>query len=145
MMKMNTNNAIFAMLIVAVCSVVVNGFQQQRVQFPMTTIRTTTGDESNTTPRRTSTAVYGIFDKMVKNMESGYAGGEESPYAKIKEKDKQKEVNQKKRSDDRRNKGYTELKDVKEKSFVKLKYGNKGDKEEEEPKEEKKKKLFGMF
>ena len=137
MMKMNTNNAIFAMLIVAVCSVVVNGFQQQRVQFPMT-IR------SNTTPR-TSTAVYGIFDKMVKNMESGYAGGEESPYAKIKEKDKQKEVNQKKRSDDRRNKGYTELKDVKEKSFVKLKYGNKGDKEEEEPKEEKKKKLFGMF
>lgn len=78
-------------------------------------------------------------------MESGYAGGEESPYAKIKEKDKQKEVNQKKRSDDRRNKGYTELKDVKEKSFVKLKYGNKGDKVEEEPKEEKKKKLFGMF
>ena len=108
-MMMNTSNLIFAMLIMAICSVVVNGFQQQRVQFPMT-IR------SNTTPR-TSTAVYGIFDKMVKNMESGYAGGEESPYAKIKEKDKQKEVNQKKRSDDRRNKGYTELKDVKEKSL----------------------------
>ena len=89
-MMMNTSNLIFAMLIMAICSVVVNGFQQQRVQFPMT-IR------SNTTPR-TSTAVYGIFDKMVKNMESGYAGGEESPYAKIKEKDKQKEVNQKKRN-----------------------------------------------
>lgn len=144
MMMMNTNKAIFAMLIVAICSVVVNGFQQQRVQFPMT-IRTTTGDESKTTPR-TSTAVYGIFDKMVKNMESGYAGGEESPYAKIKEKDKQKELNQKKKSIDRRNKGYTELKDVKEKSFVKLKYNgkNKNDKDEEEPKEEKKK-LFGLF
>ena len=144
MMMMKTNNLTFAMLIVAVCSVVVNGFQQQRMQYPMT-IRTT-GVESKTTPR-TSTAVYGIFDKMVKNMESGYAGGEESPYAKIKEKDKLKELTQKKKSVDRRNKGYTELKDVKEKSFVKLKYGNKkDDKEEEEPKEEKKKKkLFGMF
>jgi hypothetical protein len=136
----------FAMLIVAVlagCSVVVNGFQQQRVQLP-TTIRTA-GDESKTTPR-TSTAVYGIFDKMVKSMESGYAGGEESPYAKIKEKDKQKQLNQKKKSVERKNKGYTELKDVKKKSFVKLKYnGNKkDDKDEEEPKEENKK-LFGLF
>ena len=140
---MNTNNSMIAMLIVAVCSVVVNGFQQQRVQFPMT-IRTT-GDELKTTPR-TPTAVYGIFDKMVKNMESGYAGGEESPYAKIKEKDKQKQLNQKKKSVERKNKGYTELKDVKKKSFVKLKYNgnNKDDKDEEEPKEEKKK-LFGLF
>jgi hypothetical protein len=144
MMMMNTNNSMFAMLIVTVlvvCSVVVNGFQQQQQQQSPTTIRTTREQSKTTT---SSTAVYGIFDKLVKGMESGYAGGEESPYAKIKEKDKQKQLNQKKKSVERKNKGYTELKDVKKKSFVKLKYnGNKND-DKEEPKVEKKK-LFGLF
>jgi len=93
----------------------------------------------------TSTAIYGIFDSMKKSMESGYAGGEDSPYSKIQEKDKQKELAAKKRSDERRKRGYKELKDVTEKTFVKTKYGNKGDKDEkiakkaeEPPKEEKK-------
>eukprot|EP00546_Thalassionema_frauenfeldii_P009183 CAMPEP_0178922372 /NCGR_PEP_ID=MMETSP0786-20121207/16115_1 /TAXON_ID=186022 /ORGANISM="Thalassionema frauenfeldii, Strain CCMP 1798" /LENGTH=112 /DNA_ID=CAMNT_0020596725 /DNA_START=36 /DNA_END=374 /DNA_ORIENTATION=- len=87
-----------------------------------------------------STAVYGIFDKFVKSMESGYAGGEDSPYAKIKEQDRKKKEEEQKRSAERRKRGFTELKDVKKKSFAKIKYDdnekNDGDSE---------KKLFGLF
>mmetsp|Transcript_12723 Transcript_12723/g.29756 ORF Transcript_12723/g.29756 Transcript_12723/m.29756 type:complete len:125 (+) Transcript_12723:192-566(+) len=91
---------------------------------------------------KSTSARHGIFDKIVKSMESGYAGGEESPYAKIKEQDRLKEIEAKKRSQARKKRGYTELKDVKKKSFVKLKYSGA---EEEEPPKEEKKKLFGLF
>ncbi len=90
--------------------------------------------------KASTTAVNGIFDSIVKSMESGYAGGDDSPYAKIKEADKKKEEIRKKKAAERQKRGYRELKDVKERSFVKLKYDG-GD--EEEPKEEKK--FFGLF
>jgi hypothetical protein len=73
-------------------------------------------------------------------MESGYAGGDDSPYAKRKAMDEEKKLNQKKRSAERQKKGYTELKDVTKKSFAKITYEKK-DEEEETPK----KKLFGLF
>lgn len=129
-------NFVFALLIAAIAAVaVVSGFvQQQQQQHVLARI---------SSPTTSTTAVHGIFEKMVKSMESGYAGGDDSPYAKIKEKDRLKELEQKKRGQARRQKGYTELKDVKEKSFVKLKYGAKD--EEEEPPKAEKKKLFGLF
>ncbi len=91
--------------------------------------------------KASSTAVNGIFDSIVKSMESGYAGGDDSPYAKIKEQDRLKEEMRRKKADERRKRGFKELKDVKEKTFVKLKYD--GADEPEEPKEEKK--FFGLF
>eukprot|EP00532_Pseudo-nitzschia_australis_P001418 CAMPEP_0168184426 /NCGR_PEP_ID=MMETSP0139_2-20121125/13225_1 /TAXON_ID=44445 /ORGANISM="Pseudo-nitzschia australis, Strain 10249 10 AB" /LENGTH=133 /DNA_ID=CAMNT_0008106031 /DNA_START=73 /DNA_END=474 /DNA_ORIENTATION=+ len=128
-------NFVFILLVAAIAAVaVVSGFVQQQQQHVLAR------SSSSTT---STTAVHGIFDKMVKSMESGYAGGDDSPYAKIKEKDRLKELEQKKRGQARRQKGYTELKDVKEKSFVKLKYGAKD--EEEEPPKAEKKKLFGLF
>jgi hypothetical protein len=78
-------------------------------------------------------------------MESGYAGGDDSPYAKVKAKDAEKELAQKKRSTEKKTKGYTELKDVKEKTFAKFTYGQKEAVKEEEEEEKPKKKLFGMF
>ena len=92
-----------------------------------------------TGPRSSKTAVYGIFDKMVKSMESGYAGGDDSPYAKIKEADAKKEAIRRKKAEERKKRGFTELKDVKKKSFAKLTYDGP-----DEPPEEKKK-LFGLF
>ena len=90
-----------------------------------------------------TTAVNGIFDSIKKSMESGYSGGDDSMYAKIKENDQKKEAIRKKRAEERRKRGFTELKDVKERTFVKLKYDQKED-DDDEPKEEKKK-LFGLF
>mmetsp|Transcript_10249 Transcript_10249/g.24892 ORF Transcript_10249/g.24892 Transcript_10249/m.24892 type:complete len:131 (+) Transcript_10249:142-534(+) len=94
------------------------------------------------TQESSSTAVHGIFDSIKKSMESGYAGGEDSPYTKIKEQDAKREAIRKKRAEERKKRGFTELKDVKNKSFVKLTYKDNDD--EDEPKEEKKK-LFGLF
>ena len=91
-----------------------------------------------TGPRSSKTAVYGIFDKMVKSMESGYAGGDDSPYAKIKEADAKKEAIRRKKAEERKKRGFTELKDVKKKSFAKLTYDGPDEPEE-------KKKLFGLF
>jgi len=105
---------------------------------------------------RSPTSVHGFFDKMVKGMEGNYAGGDDSPYAKAKAADDRKEAERKKKSDERRARGYTELKDVKAKSFAKFKYSDKqGEKEEaaaaaaaakaaaEAPKK-KKKNFFGL-
>mmetsp|Transcript_1098 Transcript_1098/g.2396 ORF Transcript_1098/g.2396 Transcript_1098/m.2396 type:complete len:134 (+) Transcript_1098:141-542(+) len=105
---------------------------------------------------RSPTSVHGFFDKMVKGMEGNYAGGDDSPYAKAKAADERKEAERKKKSDERRARGYTELKDVKTKSFAKFKYSDKqGEKEEaaaaaaaakaaaEAPKK-KKKNFFGL-
>eukprot|EP00536_Pseudo-nitzschia_multiseries_P012585 jgi/Psemu1/309233/fgenesh1_kg.490_\ len=118
------NNFLLSLLVAtAVLAAVVSGFGPQHL--PATACKSTT-------------ARYGIFDKIVKSMESGYAGGDDSPYAKIKEQDRLKELEAKKRAEARRKRGYTELKDVKKKSFVKLKYAE----EEEEPPKEEKKKLF---
>ena len=89
-----------------------------------------------------STAVHGIFDSIKKSMEAGYAGGDDSPYAKIKEEDRKREAIRKKRAEERKKRGFTELKDVKTKSFAKLTY--KDDADADEPKEETKK-LFGLF
>ena len=125
--KMNTRFLTSLLLVVAVSAVAVLGFQQQ----PRLAAK----------PSSSTTAVHGIFDSIKKGMESGYAGGDDSPYAKIKEADAKKEATRNQRAAERRKRGYTELKDVKEKSFVKLKYNQK----EEEPPKEEKKKLFGLF
>ncbi len=91
-------------------------------------------------PATSTTAVNGIFDSIKKSMESGYAGGDDSMYAKIQAEDARKEVIRKQRAEERKKRGFKELKDVKERTYVKLKYDDSDD-EPEEPK----KKLFGMF
>ena len=132
---MKTTN-LFAFLIVAMFAAspaVVFGFQSLPLSTQSATARTTSS----------TTAVYGLFDGIIKSMESGYAGGEDSPYAKVKAKDEEKLMAQKQRSSERNKRGYTELKDVKKKTFAKMTYGQKAEeKEEEEPP---KKKLFGLF
>mmetsp|Transcript_30768 Transcript_30768/g.35089 ORF Transcript_30768/g.35089 Transcript_30768/m.35089 type:complete len:129 (-) Transcript_30768:252-638(-) len=90
----------------------------------------------------TSTELNGLFDGIIKNMEKGYTGGEESPYAKQKAFDAEKRKAQLEKADARKKKGYKELKDVKKKTFAKMTYGED---EEEEEKGEEKKKLFGLF
>lgn len=70
----------------------------------------------------------GLFDGFIKNMESGYAGGEDSPYAKIKENDNAKRQAEKEAAAAKRAKGFKLLSDVKEKTFVQTKY----DQEEKE-------------
>lgn len=89
-------------------------------------------------PTTSTTAVYGIFDMMKKSMESGYAGGDDSPYAKIKEQDRKREEIRKRKAEERKRRGFKELKDVKERTYVKLTY-----QEPDEPEEEKK--FFGLF
>merc|ERR1711865_671502 len=84
----------------------------------------------------------GIFDQMKKGMESGYAGGEDSPYAKKQEAERKK-------------RGFKEIKDLKkgEKTFVKMKYNQDGTLNTQgtkkaaaaAPPKEEKKKLFGLF
>ena len=136
----NNNNCLLFPLLIVVAMFLASNHHPVAFGFQSTLPTVTTPLSSS------STAVYGLFDGIVKSMESGYAGGEDSPYAKIKAKDEQKELAQKKRSTERKKKGYTELKDVKKKSFAKMTYGKKAAAEEEEEEEEpKKKKLFGMF
>eukprot|EP00588_Corethron_pennatum_P013160 CAMPEP_0194266352 /NCGR_PEP_ID=MMETSP0169-20130528/1285_1 /TAXON_ID=218684 /ORGANISM="Corethron pennatum, Strain L29A3" /LENGTH=128 /DNA_ID=CAMNT_0039007015 /DNA_START=96 /DNA_END=482 /DNA_ORIENTATION=+ len=80
---------------------------------------------------RSTTSVHGFFDKLVEGMEGNYKGGDDSPYAKAKAADDRKEDERKKKAAERRARGYTELKDVKKKSFAKFKYSDKqGEKEE---------------
>mmetsp|Transcript_52099 Transcript_52099/g.58240 ORF Transcript_52099/g.58240 Transcript_52099/m.58240 type:complete len:157 (-) Transcript_52099:318-788(-) len=155
MMMMMKRNLLLSFLVVAVIAVVsVSGFAgglPNQADVRRSSSSSSTGSSS-------STAIYGIFDSMKKSMESGYAGGEDSPYARKLAQDAEKAEAQKQRSKDRRKKGYKELKDVigKEKTFVNTKYDNdgklrktkaKGNKKGEElpPPKEEKKKLFGMF
>ena len=80
-------------------------------------------------PKASSTSLQmGLFDGFIKNMESGYAGGEDSPYAKIKENDNAKRQAEKEAAAAKRAKGFKLLSDVKEKTFVQTKY----DQEEKE-------------
>mmetsp|Transcript_61071 Transcript_61071/g.149517 ORF Transcript_61071/g.149517 Transcript_61071/m.149517 type:complete len:139 (+) Transcript_61071:132-548(+) len=72
----------------------------------------------------------GLFDGFVKSMESGYAGGEESPYAKkiAAEEAKRKEFEEKKRQQ-RKSRGFKEFKDYDpktQKTFVKTKFDDSG-------------------
>ena len=134
---MNTRSfASLLLLVVAISAVAVRGFQQQPL--PLAQSRSQSQESS-------STAVFGIFDMVKKSMESGYAGGDDSPYSKIKAQDDKREAIRKQRAEERKKRGYTELKDVKEKTFVKLKYGDKKGAKPEAPPKEEKKKLFGMF
>mmetsp|Transcript_16173 Transcript_16173/g.18669 ORF Transcript_16173/g.18669 Transcript_16173/m.18669 type:complete len:154 (-) Transcript_16173:242-703(-) len=153
MMIRMKRNLLFSLLVVAVIAVAsVSGFAGCLPTQSNVRSSSRTGSSSSTT------AIYGIFDSMKKSMESGYAGGEDSPYARKLAQDAEKAEAQKQRSKDRRKKGYKELKDVigKEKTFVNTKYDNdgklrktkaKGNKKGEElpPPKEEKKKLFGMF
>ena len=119
---------LFAFLVVAVAGAVVSSFQPpyvpQRARYVSTT------------------AVHGIFDGFVKGMEANY-DGEDSAFKKQKVVDEKKRLEKKKKMTDRKKRGYTDLKDVKQRTFAKLKYGDSDDEEPPPPKE--KKKLFGMF
>ena len=99
--------------------------------------------------------LYGIFDQLKKGMESGYAGGEDSPYAKIQEADRKKEEIRQQKAAERKKRGFKEIKDLKkgEKTFVKTKYNQDGTLNTQNtkkaaaaaPPKEEKKKLFGLF
>ena len=155
MMKMMKNNLLFPLLVVAVIAVVsVSGFAGCLPH--QSDVRSSSSPSTSSRSSSTTTALSGIFDSMKKSMESGYAGGDDSPYARKLAQDAEKAEAQKQRSKDRRKKGYKELKDVigKEKTFVNTKYDNDGKlrktkakakKEEPPPPKEEKKKLFGMF
>ena len=75
-------------------------------------------------------------------MEAGYSG-DDSPYAKQKAADEKKRLEQKKKSDARKAKGYKQLKDldVSKRSFAKITY----DQKEEDNEEQQEKKFFGLF
>lgn len=79
-------------------------------------------------PASSTSLQMGLFDGFIKSMESGYAGGEDSPYAKIKENDNAKRQAEKEAAAAKRAKGFKLLSDVKEKTFVQTKY----DQEEKE-------------
>jgi hypothetical protein len=132
MMTMTKRNTWLALALAVIAAVSVSGFTPQL-------------QTRSTASRSSSTAVYGIFDMMKKGMESGYAGGDDSPYAKIKIQDEKKAAFNKKKSDERRKRGYTDISDVKERSFSKLKYGNKGDPEDVDKPNKEEKKFFGLF
>ena len=124
--------AITVVAVVASATAVL-GFQQQSSRLLPTHL--------SRSKESSSTAVYGIFDSIKKSMESGYAGGDDSPYAKIKAEDAKREAIRKQRAEERKKRGFTELKDVKKKSFAKLTYEDDDDDE----KQGEKKKLFGLF
>ena len=73
-------------------------------------------------------------------MEAGYKG-EDSAFQKQKAADAAKNAEKKKRSDARKARGFTQLSDVKERSYAKLKYDESESSDDDEPK----KKLFGIF
>lgn len=124
---MHASRSMISLLLAVLLSAVL-AFQQQPI------VTKVASAESSTT------AVNGIFDSIKKSMESGYAGGDDSMYAKIKAEDARKEAIRKQKSEERKKRGFKELKDVKERTYVKLKYDDPDD-EPEEPK----KKLFGLF
>ena len=156
-MMMMKKNLLFPLLVVAVIAVVsVSGFAGGLPN--QSNVWSASSSSTSSRASSTTTALSGIFDSMKKSMESGYAGGDDSPYARKLAQDAEKAEAQKQRSKDRRKKGYKELKDVigKEKTFVNTKYDNDGklrkkkaaNKKEEPPPpppKEEKKKLFGMF
>ena len=106
-------HAVAAMLVVATCLVDdSSGFQPpvRRSDAVMTT---------------TTSLNMGLFDGFIKSMESGYAGGEDSQYAKIKQQDEAKRLAKKQQAEQRKARGFTELKDYDpktQKTFAKLKY-----------------------
>ena len=115
----------FLPLLAALFATMVSGFQP--LIRPATPVR-----------QETTTAIYGLFDKFINDMEAGYKG-EDSAYQKQKAFDAEKRQAKKDQNNARKAKGYTELKDVGGKrTFAKTKY----DAPEEKPKE---KKLFGLF
>jgi len=86
------------------------------------------------------TPLNGIFDKFVKGMEGNYKG-DDSNFNKQKAADEQKRLAKKERMTAARDKkGITELKDVKKKTFAKMKYQEE-EKDEAPPK---KKNIFGL-
>jgi len=102
---------------------------------------TTTAFQPTPQNTRHSTAHHGIFDKFIDSMEAGYKG-EDSAFQKQKAADEAKRLEQKRRADERKNRGFTELKDVKKRTFAKMKFDGP---EEEDEEDGNKKKLFGLF
>jgi hypothetical protein len=73
-------------------------------------------------------------------MEAGYKG-DDSAFQKQKAADEQKRTGQRNRVEERKSRGYTELKDLKgKKTFAKLKVDEK-----QEPPAKEEKKFFGLF
>eukprot|EP00592_Proboscia_alata_P000485 CAMPEP_0194369988 /NCGR_PEP_ID=MMETSP0174-20130528/18359_1 /TAXON_ID=216777 /ORGANISM="Proboscia alata, Strain PI-D3" /LENGTH=130 /DNA_ID=CAMNT_0039147261 /DNA_START=58 /DNA_END=450 /DNA_ORIENTATION=- len=122
-----------SLVLVALSPIVITSFQS-----PSLSVRRHHSSHSRT-------AVYGLFDGFIKSMESGYSGGDDSPYAKQKAVDDKRRSDQQEKVDARKAKGYTELKDVKKRTFVKMKYNQKKEPEPEPEEEKEKKKLFGLF
>jgi len=92
---------------------------------------------------RMDTARYGLFDGFIKNMEAGYVG-DDSAYQKAKASDEQKRAAKKAKFEAKRAQGFTELKDVKQRTFAKMKFGAE-EEDDEPPAAPEKKKLFGLF
>jgi len=109
--------------------------------FFITLFLPTTSFQPTPQNHRHSTAQKGIFDKFIESMEAGYKG-EDSAFQKQKAADEAKRLEQKRRADDRKKRGFTELKDVRKRTFTKLQYDGADDDEEED---KNKKKLFGLF
>lgn len=85
----------------------------------------TTSSTTMTTTTSTTTLFFNNpFDKFVKGMESGYAGGEDSQYAKIKERDNEKRDAARTAAEEKRARGFKLFRDVdvKNKKFVETKY-----------------------
>ena len=90
--------------------------------------------------QRLMTARHGLFDGFINSMEAGYKGGEDSAFSKQKAADEAKRLAKKKATEARKKRGFTELKDVKERTYAKITYDDSND-----PPREEKKKLFGLF
>lgn len=120
-MKVTIRPALASLLLAAVCLVMTSALQVA----------------PNGSRHASSTALDGLFDSFINSMEAGYKG-EDSAFQKQKAADEAKRAEQKKRADARKARGFTELKDVKERTFAKTKY----DAPPEKPQE---KKLFGLF
>ena len=74
---------------------------------------------------RTSTALnFNPFKGFIDSMESGYAGGEDSPYAKIKERDAAKREAEKAAFAEKKSRGFKLFTDIdtKEKKMAETKY-----------------------
>lgn len=76
-------------------------------------------------PATTSTtALNNLFKGFIDSMESGYAGGEDSQYSKIKAQDAAKKSAKREAFEEKRSQGFKLFKDmdVKDKKFVETKY-----------------------
>jgi len=103
---------------------------QTHHSFSQTTRSSTT--TATTTTTTTTQLPFNPFKGFVDSMESGYAGGEESPYSKIKQRDAEKRQAELDAYQEKRAKGFKKLSDVQEKTFVQPKY----DQPEEEEKQD---------